>query len=232
VIDHLLQTIPPLAVYLLVGFVIGIESLGIPMPGEIVLVAAALLSSHHELAVSPVWIAVAGIIGAITGDSIGFLIGHRYGRRLFDWLGRKFPQHFGPSHLAFAERIFTKYGVFAVFFGRFVAILRTFAGPLAGTLKMPYGKFLAANALGGICWAGGTTAAIYYLGVVAEKVLSQFAWVGLAAAVVAGVVIAIVIKRKTNKMVEASTGDNEITASGTDFTEAETPQAKAERSAN
>jgi membrane protein DedA with SNARE-associated domain len=57
----------------------------------------------------------------------------------------------------FAESVFTRWGVLAVFFGRFIALLRIFAGPLAGALKMRYPKFLAANVLGGICWATGTT---------------------------------------------------------------------------
>ena len=81
-VDSLLETIPPLLVYLTVGIVIGLESLGIPLPGEIVLVSAALLSSRHELDVSPLWIAVAGSAGAIIGDSIGYAIGHRFGPAL------------------------------------------------------------------------------------------------------------------------------------------------------
>ncbi len=64
--------------------------------------------------------------------------------------------------------------MWAVFFGRFVALLRIFAGPLAGVLRMPYWKFLIANVLGGIVWAGGTTAVIYYVGVVAEVWLKRF----------------------------------------------------------
>src|SRR5947199_7797003 len=95
-VDHLLQTIPPLAVYLIVGAVIGLESLGIPLPGEIVLVSAALLSSRHELEVTPVGVAIAAIIGAIVGDTIGYSIGHRFGMPLFTWLGNRFPKHFGP----------------------------------------------------------------------------------------------------------------------------------------
>jgi membrane protein DedA with SNARE-associated domain len=201
-VDSLLQTIPPLLVYLIVGAVIGIESLGIPLPGEIVLVSAALLSSRHELAVSPLWIAVAGSAGAIVGDSIGYAIGHRYGRSLFDRLGRRFPKHFGPRNVNFAESVFTRWGVYAVFFGRFVALLRIFSGPLAGALKMHYPKFLAANALGGITWAAGTTFAVYYLGVVAETWLSRFSYVGLGLAVVAGLLIGIVIKRKTERMAD------------------------------
>ncbi len=201
-VDSLLEAIPPLLVYLIVGGVIGIESLGIPLPGEIVLVSAALLSSRHELEVSPLWIAVAGSAGAIIGDSIGYGIGHRYGRSLFDRLGRRFPKHFGPKNVNFAESVFLRWGVFAVFFGRFIALLRIFAGPLAGALKMHYPKFLAANALGGITWAAGTTFAVYYLGVVAETWLSRFSWIGLVVALVAGLTIGYLVKRKTERMAD------------------------------
>jgi membrane protein DedA with SNARE-associated domain len=202
-VDTLLQAIPPLAVYLIVGFVIGIESLGIPLPGEIVLVSAALLSSRHELDVSPLWIAVAGSAGAIIGDSIGYAIGRRYGTSLFARLGRRFPRHFGPKNVAFAESVFTRWGVLAVFFGRFIALLRIFAGPLAGALKMQYPRFLIANALGGIVWAGGTTMAVYYLGVIAETWLSRFSWIGLIIAAVAGLTVGFIVKRKTERMADA-----------------------------
>jgi membrane protein DedA with SNARE-associated domain len=134
--------------------------------------------------------------GAIIGDSIGYLIGRKGGARLFAWAGRKFPKHFGPQHIAKAQDLFERRGVIAVFFGRFIALLRILSGPLAGSLHMPYGKFLAANAAGGIAWAGGTTAAIYYLGVVAEKWLSRFSWIGLAVAVIAGLVISLVVKKR------------------------------------
>lgn len=63
-VDALLQSIPPLAVYLLVSGVVGVESLGIPLPGEVVLVSAALLSSRHDLAVSSIGVGVVAVIGA------------------------------------------------------------------------------------------------------------------------------------------------------------------------
>lgn len=194
-IDHWLQTVPSLLVYLTVAGVIGLESLGVPLPGEIVLVSAALLSSRH-LGIDPMWVAICGSAGAIVGDSIGYAIGRKGGRRLFDWAGRKFPRHFGPEHIANAERIFARRGVWAVFFGRFVAVLRILCGPLAGSLHMRYPKFLAANALGGIVWAGGTTYAVYYLGVVAEQWLSRFSYVALGLAVVVGVVVSLVVKKR------------------------------------
>lgn len=210
-VDALLVAIPPLLVYVTVGLVIGLESLGIPLPGEIVLVSAALLSSRHELNVSPLWIAVAGSAGAIVGDSIGYAIGRRYGTALFTRLGKRFPSHFGPTHVAFAENVFLRWGVLAVFFGRFIALLRIFAGPLAGALKMHYPRFLAANALGGMVWAGGTTFAVYYLGVVAETWLSRFSWVGLIVAAVAGLTIGFFVKRKTKRMAEQFAQEQGIT---------------------
>ena len=78
--DALLETIPPIAVYLIVGLVIGLESLGIPLPGEIALVSAALLASRHTLDINPVAVGAAATLGAIVGDTIGYSIGHRWNR--------------------------------------------------------------------------------------------------------------------------------------------------------
>jgi membrane protein DedA with SNARE-associated domain len=200
-VGHLLESIPPEAVYLIVGLMIMVESLGIPLPGEIALVTAAVLATEHKLPVTPGWIAASASAGAIAGDSIGFYIGHRFGKPLFDWLGRKFPRHFGPSHVAVAERFFARYGAWAVFFGRFIALLRIFSGPLAGSLRMPYGRFLFANACGGIIWASGITYLIWFLGQAAEKWLSRASWIGLVVAVVVGLAVTLLIRRRTSKLV-------------------------------
>jgi membrane protein DedA with SNARE-associated domain len=200
-VEALLQSIPPLAVYLLVGGVVGVESLGIPLPGEIVLVSAALMSSHHDLAVNPIGVGVAAVIGAVVGDSIGYTVGRRFGMPLFDRLGRRFPRHFGPGHVALAERLFSRWGVRAVFFGRFIALLRILAGPLAGALKMHYPRFLAANVSGAICWAGGTTALVYFAGLAAERWLERFSWVALIIAIVVGLIAAILLRERTSRAV-------------------------------
>jgi membrane protein DedA with SNARE-associated domain len=89
--------------------------------------------------------------------------------------------------------------MWAVFFGRFVALLRIFAGPLAGVLRMPYWKFLIANVLGGIVWAGGTTAVIYYVGIVAETWLKRFSWLGLVIAVLFGLGSMLILRRRAAK---------------------------------
>ncbi|WP_432157098.1 MULTISPECIES: DedA family protein [unclassified Streptomyces] len=205
-VQEWLDTVPPAAVYALVGLVIGLESLGIPLPGEIVLVSAALMSSQHT-GVNPVILGACATAGAIIGDSIGYAIGRKGGRPLLAWLGGKFPRHFGEAHVATAERSFQKWGMWAVFFGRFIALLRIFAGPLAGVLHMPYWKFLIANMLGGVVWAGGTTAVIYYLGVVAESWLKKFSWLGLVAAVLIGVTSMLVMKRKAKRAADEAEKD-------------------------
>ena len=91
-VQALLQSIPPLAVYLVVGGVVGVESLGIPLPGEIVLVSAALMSSHHDLAVNPIGVGVAAVIGAVVGDSIGYTHRAPVRHAALRPLGRRFPE--------------------------------------------------------------------------------------------------------------------------------------------
>ncbi|MFE5732123.1 DedA family protein [Streptomyces sp. NPDC056528] len=197
-VQEWLETIPPIAVYVLVGVVIGLESLGIPLPGEIVLVSSALLASQHG-DIDPYVLGACATAGAIIGDSIGYAIGRKGGRPLLAWLGRKFPKHFSEANIGLAESSFQKWGMWAVFFGRFIALLRIFAGPLAGVLHMPYWKFLVANVFGGILWAGGTTAVIYSVGVVAEAWLKRFSWLGLVLAVLIGLTSMLIIKNRAKK---------------------------------
>ncbi|MBO3748541.1 DedA family protein [Streptosporangiaceae bacterium NEAU-GS5] len=206
-VEEWLQSIPSIWVYVLVAGVIGIESLGIPLPGEIMLVSASLLAAKGV--VDPVMVGVCASAGAIVGDSIGYLIGRKGGKPLFDRLGRRFPRHFAPHHIAKAEQTFTRWGMWAVFFGRFIALLRILAGPLAGALRMPYWRFLVANVLGGVAWAGGTAAAVYSLGVVADEWLKGFSWVGLVLAVVAGLVTTMWLKRRATRAVA---GDEPVIA--------------------
>jgi membrane protein DedA with SNARE-associated domain len=190
-------TLPPAAIYAVVGLVIGLESMGIPLPGEFALVGASLLATTGLT--NPWLIGLAASIGAIVGDSIGYAVGRRGGRAVLEKFGRRFPRHFGPAHLAHAERTVQRYGVWAVFFGRFVALLRILAGPLAGALRVPYPKFLLANAAGGIVWAYGTAFAIFYAGRAAEHWLKQFSWLALVVAVLAGLATTMYLKRRATR---------------------------------
>ena len=207
-VEQWLQTLPPILVYLIVTLVIGIESMGIPVPGEITLVTAALMAIGGVT--NPWFVAIAASIGAIGGDSLGYLFGRRGGRGLLERFGRRFPKHFGPAHLARAERMFERFGVWAVFFGRFVALLRILAGPLAGALRVPYRKFLVANAAGGIVWSFGTTFVIYFVGRVAEKWLKDFSYIALLVAVAGGIVTTLYLRHRAtaaDKRAEEEAGE-------------------------
>jgi membrane protein DedA with SNARE-associated domain len=193
-IEQWLTGLPPALVYLVVGVIILTESMGVPLPGEITLISASLMAAAG---ITNIWgVALAAAAGAIIGDSIGYAIGRRGGRALLERMGRRFPKHLGPAHLARAERTFARWGVWTVFFGRFVALLRILAGPLAGALRVPYRKFLLANAAGGICWAVGTSFVIYFVGRKASDWLHDFSWIALALAVVVGLVSTFVLRRR------------------------------------
>jgi membrane protein DedA with SNARE-associated domain len=200
-IDAWLATLPPLLIYLVVAGIILTESMGVPIPGELTLVSASLLAVTGA---TNIWgVAIAASIGAIVGDSIGYAIGHRGGRPLLERFGRRFPRHFGPPHLARAERVFQRWGVWAVFFGRFVALLRILAGPLAGALRVPYRRFLLANTAGGICWSFGTAFVIYFVGQAAETYLKDFSWIALAVAVVAGIASTLFLRSRARRSAAA-----------------------------
>ncbi|MER5704492.1 DedA family protein [Micromonospora sp. NPDC002296] len=216
--SHWLSALPPVAVYLIVAGVIGVESMGVPLPGEIVLVSSALLAATGV--VEPEWVAIAAAFGAIAGDSIGYAVGRRGGRPLLARLGRRFPKHLGPAHLARAEQSFARHGVWAVFFGRFVALLRILAGPLAGALHVPYRRFLLANAAGGLVWAFGTTYLLYSVGRAAEHWLKDISWAGLVLAVLAGLGSTWWLRRRAQRLepvgpVDAD-DDAEPVSAGTD----------------
>lgn len=227
-IEEWLETVPAASVYLVVGLVIGLESLGIPLPGEIVLVSASLMAAGHDN-INPLVLGACATLGAVVGDSVGYSIGRKGGQPLLNWLGRKFPKHFGPAHVATAERSFHKWGMWAVFFGRFVALLRIFAGPLAGVLRMPYWKFLIANLLGGMVWAGGTTAIVYYVGVVAEDWLKRFSWLGLVVALLVGAGSLLLMRRRAKRQPataeEATTDSGDCTAAGDGTAASPEPEA-------
>lgn len=186
-----LSDIPPVAVLLVVFLVVAVESLGVPLPGETVLIAATLIAASSGL--NPVLVAAAAAGGAILGDSIGYWVGKRYGRRLLSVLNRRFPKHVGPKRLGAAVHLMHRWGPWAVFFGRFVAVLRIFSGPLAGMFRMTYPHFLVANAAGGIAWAALVVTIVTILGSAATEFLHRFSWAALALAGLAAVIVAVVL---------------------------------------
>ncbi len=140
---------------------VGLESVGIPLPGETALITGALYAATtHRLNIAVV-ITVAAL-AAIIGDNIGFALGRWGGYRLLRRYGKYI--HFDERRLKIGRYVFLRHGGKVVFFGRFVAVLRTYAAFLAGTNRMSWPRFLIFNAAGGITWAAAIGIAYYYIG--------------------------------------------------------------------
>ncbi len=168
--------------YPVLGLLVGLESAGIPLPGETALIAAAALAKHGGLEIEIV-IAVAAA-AAIIGDSLGYAVSRRYGRRLLTRPGRT--QARRMDVLARGEAFFDRHGPKAVFFGRWITGLRVWASWLAGITHMPYRQFLMWNALGGITWAITVGIVGYLVGTAAEEIVEK---AGLGAAILVAVVV-------------------------------------------
>ena len=163
--------------YLAVGLVVGVESMGVPLPGETTLFIASFAAHDGKLTIE--WVIIAAALGAIIGDNIGYWIGREGGRQLLERPGPFYRRRM--ALLTHGDRFFDEHGPKAVFLGRWVALLRVTAAVLAGANRMPWRSFFLWNALGGIAWATSIGLAGYYIGHAAEKVIQQ---VGIGALVV------------------------------------------------
>lgn len=169
--------------------IIGLESMGIPSPGETALVLAAVLASQGKL---HIWLVIPiGIASAIIGDNLGFLLGRRFGREVLVSTG---PFHHRRERLvAMGDRFFDRHGPKAVFIGRWIAWVRFATAWLAGINGMRLSTFFAWNALGAITW-GMTYGLLGYFG--GSAIVSVLSSIGIGAAVLllvafAGVWIAV-----------------------------------------
>jgi membrane protein DedA with SNARE-associated domain len=183
--------------YMAVFVLVGVESLGIPLPGETALITAAIYAGHtHRL--NPWLIFLVASAAAILGDNIGYWIGDKGGYRLARRYGPRV--RLDERKLKTARYLFDLHGGKVVFFGRFVSVLRTYAAFLAGTSKMRWRRFLPANAAGGIVWAGVWTLAAYLAGDALKRASGTINLVFIGAAVAAIVVAILLGRRQTSKL--------------------------------
>ena len=159
------------------------ESSGIPVPGETALIAAAIVASQGKLEIELV-IAFAAL-AAIVGDNAGYLISRKAGRNLLQRPG-PFEQR-RRRVLEIGEPFFQRHGPLAVFVGRWILGLRTWASWLAGTSGMPWRSFAFWNAAGGISWATTIGLVAYFVGNTASGAIAAFGLFGLLAVLFAAV---------------------------------------------
>ena len=163
--------------------IIGLESMGVPSPGETALVLASVLASQGKL---HIWLVIPiAAASAIIGDNLGYWLGRKLGREVLEAPG---PLHRRRTRLiAIGDRFFDKHGAKAVFFGRWLALIRFATAWLAGINEMEFRVFFFWNALGGISWATTFGLLGYFGGDAFTKVLEK---VGVGAAI--ALVVAIV----------------------------------------
>jgi membrane protein DedA with SNARE-associated domain len=185
--------------YLAVFVLVGIESLGIPLPGETALITAAIYAGHtHRL--NPWLIFLVAAAAAIIGDNIGYWIGDKGGYRLARRYGPRV--RLDERKMKIARYLFDLHGGKVVFFGRFVSVLRTYAAFLAGTSKMRWRWFLLANAAGGIVWAGLWTLTAYLAGDALKRASGTINLIFVGAAVIAVVITILVVRRQFSKLAD------------------------------
>jgi membrane protein DedA with SNARE-associated domain len=159
-----------------------LENTGLPIPGETITLVGGFLAGSGDLNYEGVLIAA--IAGAIVGDNFGYWLGRWGGWPLLLRVGGWFK--ISEERLEQARQQFSKNAMQAVFLGRFVTLLRIFAGPLAGIAEMPYRQFLLCNAAGAVVWATALVSLAFFIGrlVSLEQLLlwvSQFGLLALAA---------------------------------------------------
>jgi membrane protein DedA with SNARE-associated domain len=204
-VTHLVQSYGYYGVFLLIA----LESMGIPLPGETALIAAAVYSgaTHH---LNIVVLAAVAASAAIIGDNAGYWVGRTGGQRLAERYGRFV--RLDRAKLKVGRYLFARHGVKVVFFGRFVAVLRTFAAFFAGVSKMHWSRFLMANAAGGLLWASFYGFGAFALGSAASSVGSTLTLVGYVVAsvlTVGTIVLARLSLRALEQRAEAAFPDEQ-----------------------
>jgi membrane-associated protein len=178
--------------------IIGLESMGLPSPGETALVLAAVLASQGKL---QIWLVILiGVSSAIIGDNAGYLLGRRFGREVLEAKG-PFHRH-RVNVIAAGDRFFDKHGPKAVFFARWIALVRFAAAWLAGINEMRFRQFFFWNALGGISWGVTYGLVGYFAGSAAADAISKFgvyAAIALAVLLVGGLVVLKLRERRARE---------------------------------
>jgi membrane protein DedA with SNARE-associated domain len=175
--------------YWAIFFGIAIENTGIPLPGETITIVGGFLAGSGEL---NYWAVLASAIaGAVLGDSFGYWVGKKGGWQFLVQIGSIF--RLKEEQLVIAKNKYAQNAAQAVFFGRFITLLRIFAGPLAGITQMPYQKFLLYNIGGATVWALVIVSLSYFLGKIVslQQIVSWIAQGGVLALAIAIIVFSI-----------------------------------------
>jgi membrane protein DedA with SNARE-associated domain/putative flippase GtrA len=182
--------------YLVVLFGVMLESTGVPLPGETILLAAGVLVQRGHLDLDDT--IAFGILGAVVGDQIGYWVGREGGRPFVLRWGRYV--FITPERLGRAEAFFARHGGKAVFLARFFSGLRIFGALVAGISRMRWGTFLIYNALGGALWATAVVLVGYFLG---SSIGLVERWLGRVSILLIGLLVFAIVLYLTYRWVSS-----------------------------
>ena len=183
---------------LLLFVLLALESFGLPVPGETVLIACSVLASQGSLSI--VWVIVVGVLAAIIGDNLGYWAARAGGRPLLE--RHRLTRRYAEQYLPRGQRFFAKHGGKAVFLGRFVAVLRVTSAWIAGLSHMHWWRFLVWNAAGGLVWATGVALISYYLGDAAASSFSRYGLYAAGGAVLLAVLGFLIVRRLEKRVLD------------------------------
>lgn len=186
--------------YWAIALFVGLESMGIPLPGETILIIGAGYAGTHDGNLAMVILSAA--LGAIIGDNLGYVVGRQFGTKFLQRYGSKIGVT--PARIKLGQYLFMQYGGKVVFVGRFIAVLRFLAAFLAGTNRMPWPRFLVANAAGAVVWATVVAVAAYSLGREIHAVRGPIGLITLVLAGAALVAIFLYLRRNEAAMQAAA----------------------------
>ena len=188
--DALTSLIPIYGPWIIFG-IVALESAGVPLPGETILMGAALLAATGQIKI--VIVVLAAAAGAIVGDGMGYMVGRRLGLPFLRRYGRYI--RLDEDRLMIGRYLFFQYGNAVVFFGRFIAVLRMFAALLAGANSMPPGRFFFFNITGGVCWACLFGFGAYAVGAEIYKISGTLSVISFGLFIAGGYALSIFIRR-------------------------------------
>ncbi|WP_232629857.1 DedA family protein [Methylobacterium sp. Leaf118] len=183
--------------YLAVFVIITLESAGVPLPGETILITAAVYAGSTG-GLNIVLIVAAAAGAAILGDNLGYWVGRRWGMPLLLRHGHLIALDHG--RLKLGQYLFRAHGGKIVFFGRFTAMLRAYAAVLAGVNKLDARRFFVFNGLGGIAWASIMGFGAYWCGRSIEHIVGPVGLALLAFVVFGGLALWLFMKRHEERL--------------------------------
>jgi membrane protein DedA with SNARE-associated domain len=181
-----------------VAAIIGLECLGLPVPGETALLGAAIYTgAKNDFNINALVATAAG--AAIVGRMIGYIIGHKFG----SWLLLRYGHYVGltTGRIKLGQYLFLRYGGKIIFFAQFVPVLRTLAGPFAGANLMPWRNFIFANAVSSCVWAASYGYAAYWVGGEFERMQGRTVFPLVFIAVIALIAGGLFVRQREARLI-------------------------------